>query len=405
MLVGLLLVTRGGSLLKHTLGVLLLAWRRILLASAAAAIAGVLIGETGAVVITGSIPPPLMAHIVVLIFASVLAYCTALTVFVEEILHGLLNTIRMVEGDAAAGARAAAVIAEREAGEAGSGIMRLFGKRQPPPPQADATARAFVAPSIDPMRTIEAQQSAADFDATEAFITTSPRPRVDARPVRADQLPRIGWAASGPQSATIDESAPVDSATDGGDLGLALPDAQPFVPSELPLESQASDDSPLVEPSTFLVPAQPESSTPPEASVPEPAAATQPPPLEPIPVRTPSVVASDPVVSASSSAPAVTSPTPPAVNGGTVEGERWEPPSAVSVLPPEAASDEAGEGGFGEAARPTRPLSRPSRPLDGAPDAVSGRGIWSRISQALVGNTNAATTPDAPASDSGAPPA
>ncbi len=386
MLVGLLLVTRGGSLLKHTLGVLLLAWRRILLASAAAAVAGVLIGEIGAVIITGLVPPPLMAHLVVLIFAAVLAYSTALTVFLEEILHGLVNTIRMIEGDAAAGARAAAVIAEREAGEAGSGLMRLFGRRSPPQPPAETTARAFVAPTVDSMRSIEIQQSEADFDATEAFVTTSPRPRVDARPVRADQLPRIGWAASGPHSsgsdeppATADADAPTD---DGSDLSLALPEAALLAPAEVQPEPSMS----TVE---RKAPSQPSTSV-------------QPATLAPIPVRTP-VVSSPAGVSAADADTPSAEPATPSSQG--TPGEPWTPPSAVTVLPPGTATDDALAGGYGGAARPTRPL-RPSRPLDSAPDAPSGRGIWSRISQALVGNTSSPSTPlapDAPADDKDRP--
>jgi len=385
-LVGLLLVTRGGSLLKHTLGVLLLAWRRIMLASAAAAVAGVLIGEIGAVIITGLVPPPLMAHLVVLIFASVLAYSTALTVFFEEILHGLVNTIRMVEGEATAGARAAAVIAEREAGEAGSGLMRLFGRRSPPQPPAETTARAFVAPTVDSMRSIEIQQSEADFDATEAFVTTSPRPRVDARPVRADQLPRIGWAASGSDisgsnepPATADADAPAD---DGSDLGLALPEAAPLAPADVQPEPSAS---------TF------------EGKAPsQPSAPVQPATLAPIPVRTPVVSSPAGVSAADADMP---SADPATLTTSGTPGESWTPPSAVTVLPPGTATDDALASGYGEAARPTRPL-RPSRPLDSAPDAPSGRGIWSRISQALVGNTSSPSmplAPDVPADDKDRP--
>jgi hypothetical protein len=357
-----------------------------MLASAAAAVAGVLIGEIGAVIITGLVPPPLMAHLVVLVFAAVLAYSTALTVFFEEILHGLVNTIRMVEGDLAAGARAAAVIAEREAGEAGSGLMRFFGKRPLPQPPAETTARAFVAPTVDSMRSIEIQQSEADFDATEAFVTTAPRPRVDARPVRADQLPRIGWAASGPQTsggedppATADADAPTD---DGSDLGLALPEAPQLAPADV-----------LPEPST---------STTEGAAPSQPSPLAQPATLAPIPVRTPAVSSPMGISAADADTP---SAEPGVLSSPGTPGDAWVPPSAVTVLPPSTATDDALAGGYGEAARPTRPL-RPSRPLDSAPNAPSERGIWSRISQALVGNTNPPSTPlapDAPADDKDRP--
>jgi hypothetical protein len=99
-------------------------------------------------------------------------------------------------------------------------------------------------------------------------------------------------------------------------------------------------------------------------------------------VRTPSA----PPLEPAPSAPASDADTP-ALDG---EDERatWSPPSSVSILPPMPA-DDADSLAYGEASRPTRPLSRPnSRPLDAAPDPSAGRGIWSRISQALVGNTD-----------------
>jgi hypothetical protein len=341
-LVGLLLVTRGGSLLKHALGVLLLAWRRILLAGSAAAIAGVLIGEAGAVAITGRIPPPLLAHVIVLLFAAALAYCTAFTVLLDEIIHGILNTIRMLEGDVTAGARAAAVIAEREAGEAGTGLMRIFGKKAPKPPAAE-TAGAFVAPAAAEARALEVAQTQADVEATEQFITTGPRPRVDARPVRADQLPRIGWTAEQEAQIAAAVAAPAAAAT------------APLVAQEEPVGSSSSGQALL---------------------------------LPPIPVRTPS---------AAPAAPEPASPVPDAdmpAPDGEDERTTWSPPSSVSISPPMPA-DDADSLAYGEASRPTRPLSRPnSRPLDAAPDPSAGRGIWSRISQALVGNTDSTDSTD-----------
>src|SRR5262245_61406164 len=148
------MVTRGGSLLKHALGVLLLAWRRILLASSAAGVAGVLIGETIAVAATKEIPPPLMAHVVIGLFAVALAYGTAFTVFLEEIIHGLIATIRLLEGEVAAGARAAAIIAEREAGEVGTGLMRLFGAHPKPAIASQTPPQAFVAPEVNEVASV-----------------------------------------------------------------------------------------------------------------------------------------------------------------------------------------------------------------------------------------------------------
>src|SRR5262249_50706679 len=170
----------------------------MLLASATAGVASVLIGETFAVVATKQIPPPLMAHVVVGLFAVGLAYGTAFTIFIEEIIHGIIATIRLIEGEAAAGARAAAIIAEREAGQVGTGLMRLLGARPKPSVGARRPPQAYVAPEVMAVAGAQAlgvTQTEADIEATESFLTTTPRRRGNARPGRADQLPRIGWTA------------------------------------------------------------------------------------------------------------------------------------------------------------------------------------------------------------------
>jgi len=118
-----------------------------------------------------------------LIFASMVAYSVMLTVLIEELFLGTIDTVRVLEGDIEGGARALAVASERKAGEAGSGIMRWLGHA---PNNRGAKVGAVTYTPIS--------ETQADIEATDEFTSTMPRPRVNARPVSADQLPRIGWA-------------------------------------------------------------------------------------------------------------------------------------------------------------------------------------------------------------------
>lgn len=321
---GFLLVTRGGDLLKHALGVLLLAWRRMLLAGAAALVGGLLVGEMAAVVATSRIPPPLMAQVVIAIFAVILAYAASMTVFLEELLHGIIATIRLIEGDVAAGARTAAVIAEREAGEVGTGLMRLFGAQQKPNPATTKAATAApqslsaaVATATRGGATGETEDAIA---ATEEFAITAPRPRVDARPVRADQLPRIGWAAE---------------ATEAGS-GAALAATAPAAPS----------------------PPLPEARSSVQAS-----------PLPPLPVRTSSQPLPPPAPQEDMPPPASAAAPAPGRVAAEETGTSSRRPVATEQAPGEEAAD-----AFGAQGRPTRPLSRPnSQPL--APGEENSAGL------------------------------
>lgn len=330
---GFLLVTRGGDLLKHALGVLLLAWRRMLLVGAAALVGGLLVGEMAAVVASGRIPPPLMAQVVIAIFAVVIAYAASMTVFLEEVVQGIIATIRLIEGDVTAGARAMAVIAEREAGDVGTGLMRLFGAK--PAPAAAAPTPVATGAMTSGGTLGETEDAIA---ATEDFVTTAPRPRVDARPVRADQLPRIGWAAEADQASSAAAATAVSA---------------PIPP------------------------------------LPEARSSVQSPPLPSLPVRTPSQ--SLPLPDAQQDTPPPTVAAPATRPLPAEAAETWAPPSAATALPP----GEQETGAFGARGRPTQPLSRPnSQPLDAGADNQSGRGVWSRTSQPLVGKIDEPTGGD-----------
>lgn len=256
MAVGFTIVYFAGRVLRHIGGILLLCWRRMLWAALITGGVGLVVAEIGGSSVTKQIPAPLPAQIVALLFAIGLGYGAALTALLAEMLIGALETIQMLEGDAEAGARATAVIGERVGGELSGfvgwvdaravAVMTMLKGRgagrsasthpasarqsaekqrlssaasqaaKPNRPQKGARAPAALAqrPPLEFQRgaasgrayTQAAQPEAqvevvtlnletlADIAATEEFINTSPRPKVNARPVAANQLPRIEWA-------------------------------------------------------------------------------------------------------------------------------------------------------------------------------------------------------------------
>jgi hypothetical protein len=199
--VGNQIIRMAGHFLTHGLGILLLCWRRMSRAALITFGGGFVLVEIVGTAFTGHFPAPVLTHVVALIFALVAAYAVALTVFIDELFVGSIDLIRVLQGDMSAGARALAIATERRAGEAGGGIMRWLGVR-PQAQQADAQADAVALPEWPAGAQDEAvlgpedqwKQTQADIDATDEFLTTAPRPRVNARPVQASQLPRIEWA-------------------------------------------------------------------------------------------------------------------------------------------------------------------------------------------------------------------
>jgi len=311
------MIRRAGDILKHTVGVLLLVWRRVLYAIGIGGAVAFLLAEAAGCLVSHSFPPPLLTHAVALLFAFAVAWGAAVTMFIEELLTGLLDTTHFLEGHVEAGARAAAIIAEREAGEAGRGISRLFGRprRQWPPMTVKATAMA-PAPATTPAPLTEADITRADIAATEEFAVTAPRPAVGARPVPAVRLPRIEWA-----------NAP-----------LSPPDT-----------SDTSDATKL-----------------PADSAPAAALAEMP----PIPL-----------------APARDEPGDDAHENAHDDADDDPDTGGSSAIPFADAADAAVVADVADAARdaasPSLPRPSTTRPLT---HLDAERGIWSRISQALVGN-------------------
>jgi hypothetical protein len=214
--VGIQIIRLAGHFMTHALGIVLLCWRRMSRAALIAfGVAFVLVEVVGSALL-GQFPAPALTGVVALIFALAAAYAVALTVFIDELFIGSVDLIRVLQGDTAAGAHALALATERRVGEAGSGVMRWLGVRprssveavvtQEPPAEVTEAAGA----QYETVSSAEDQwkQTQADIEATDEYLSTAPRPRVNARPVQASQLPRIEWAVENLESETHSPPSP-----------------------------------------------------------------------------------------------------------------------------------------------------------------------------------------------------
>jgi hypothetical protein len=220
------ILQKAGLILKHMLGVVLLAWRRMARAGLISWGVGFILVELIGSLIAHQFSGPVLAltSVVALIFASMVAYSVMLTVLIEELFLGAINTVRVLEGDIEGGARALAVASERKAGEAGSGIMRWLGHATS---NREAKAGTVTYAPIS--------ETQADIEATDEFTSTMPRPRVNARPVSAGQLPRIGWAleqlepVEHVEAPTIADAHVDDAALPAAPQGSATADPSPAI--------------------------------------------------------------------------------------------------------------------------------------------------------------------------------
>jgi hypothetical protein len=308
------LVSFVGALLKHIIGVLLLCWRRMLRVGLITFGIGVVVAILIAVIGTGQAIPSAPALIVALLLGLALAYGAALTVLVEELILGVIDIIRMIEGDISAGAHIAEVVAEREVGEVGQGLRRLIGlpvskrastqsgaalpsltsaqaKPQQPAPNparsaaavaelaatAAAAAGAATIASATPHAEPAAPSTASTTPASPTASTsppssTSPTSSTDAlgpngEPVPADRLPRIAWtyeheairpAAAQPAASVAPIEEPVAPSTPSV---APIAEAAPVADATTPVVSEATTTVPARGdfPNTFaeLAPASP----------------------------------------------------------------------------------------------------------------------------------------------------
>lgn len=196
-LVGLAGFRLAGTFLKHALGLLMLCWRRMLRASAIAALIGIIATEILACLATGQFPPPLLAQLVSAALALVLAYSAALTVLLYELFAGALDTIRMLMGDAEAGIRAASATVDHETGNVRATLRRLVGLLVKPPTAASAAA-AVTLPPLAARSGRGRMPTDAESEGTDAGSVPPHPPRITAWPVPASQLPRIAWTYEEP---------------------------------------------------------------------------------------------------------------------------------------------------------------------------------------------------------------
>ncbi len=248
-------IRHTGNALRHALGALLLAWRHAVRAAGIALLVGIAIAESVGALVTHHFPPYLLTHVVALAVGIAVAYCVGLTVLADELIKGTLALVRMALGEVEAGARTAAVIAEREVGDVWGWARRLvLGRDATGPsaalpitrrpglaapagpgstlrpsartlgqfpaassgagaagalssqpgalaPQSGDPARLRVPPRLGaapaPSSAPRRDETLEDIAATDAFRKTAPPAPADAHPVRADRLPRIEWAAEG----------------------------------------------------------------------------------------------------------------------------------------------------------------------------------------------------------------
>ncbi len=205
------IVSFVGAFLKHIIGVLLLCWRRMLRAGLIAFAIGVVLVLLVAVIATGQAYPGPLALVIALIFGAALAYGIALTVLIEEFLLGVVDLIRLLEGDSKAVTHITAAVTEREVGEVGRGLRRLIGlplasAAPPAAPTLPALPRSPAAPprrAPNPARPLSATLDAAASIASIAASAASrgaapgaPEPPASATAAPDARLPAPACAAA-----------------------------------------------------------------------------------------------------------------------------------------------------------------------------------------------------------------
>lgn len=240
---------------RQIVGVVLVYWQRVLRVGLLTAFAAIIATEGISAYMTASFPPPPGTHLVAGALAFALGYGVAITTLAALLLKGGLRFIRHLEGDAQAGAHAAALFARREVGDLGARLRRTSSgtsrtatahqaiARVAPKSRPVVNGRALAAstavgavglavsrdatsnsmPRVKPpsdVHYIEPLGSRRDPD--DALIWT-PVPGMQALPVLATRLPRIEWTYD-------DLSAPVfaQSSLYSSPETAPLPDQSPW---------------------------------------------------------------------------------------------------------------------------------------------------------------------------------
>jgi hypothetical protein len=265
-----------GGILRHAVSVILRCWTRVARAAGIAGLIGFVITEIAASVLTQRFPAAGAAHLVALALGAALAYAAGITVFANELIRGTTDAVRLLMGEAEAGAHAAAIRVEREAGKASIGLAPLLrparltpavpGPRAGEASHAPASAAARrvrrnaddgrgaedLAPASDVARRAQRPGDAATGETLAALASktrheakpeteavTEPLPPIIGRPVPADRLPRIGWLVDKPDGQ-------VDTATTAAHAAppqTPAPITRPLSPETSPAPSVPAPDA------------------------------------------------------------------------------------------------------------------------------------------------------------------
>ena len=448
---GIELIRLGAGALRHILGVLLLAWRRIVRTAGTALIAGIVVTELVGSLVTHHFPPYLLTHVVALAIGIVVAYCVALMVLVDELLKGTFDLVRLALGEVEAGARAAEIIAEREVGEVWGWARRLAAGRDAVPENLTPRPRLVASPRTTtagrtpttaasggprasartlgqfplPRTTTGAPSPAAasdptdparlrvpprlgvthppasapaprdetrdDIAATDVFRKTAPPTPANAHPVRADQLPRIEWAAEGlAAGAALLESALAARARHARQ-------GSPADHSHSPTPAPTTDETPLE-----AMPPLPRRSP---AATSENAANTPTSGAPPSPLAAPVSDSSSAVAAAAPATVPLAPPLPPHAPATVPLAPPAVERAAASPTMPLAPDPDPP----GEQATAPRPFPRPSSPVRTVPvitDAATTAALEAAAPETVAQPAQAPVdpapaTPGAPADDAG----
>lgn len=236
-------ISATGRIVRHALGVVLLAWLRAFRAGVIAGVAGLVATEIIGSILARQFPPPGVVHLVGILLGAALAYGVAITVIADELVVGIVDGIRLLLGEAEAGARAMVAITEHGAEDVLGNVLHLTGLQR------------WVRPGG---REQPAGLSPETLAELASLAPSMLRTRVAARPVKPDELvvPAVRPTSVAPAIVV--------------DPPLATPATQPVVPATAPLAvSPAARVEPAVaQPTAPIVPNDPRATIP-LATVPE----------------------------------------------------------------------------------------------------------------------------------------
>jgi hypothetical protein len=431
-------LTIAGHVLRHAMGVLLLCWLRALKWGAIAGLTGFAATEIAAFTLTHAFPPDGLTQVVAFALGAALAFGVAVTIIADELVVGVIDTVRLLTGEAEAGVRAAAIAARRDVGESSGRVLSLIGlggvaaagvARQttpqdvlPAPPRVALGPQDEVGPRLEALRarvpsssvarTAQPQTSAIEnpWAATLTPVSEWPSGKVAAvhpAPAQEDTAPATPSAAS-TNVGMIGRAATDEALTHaGGPNSVTRPLAQPVHATNLPRIDWATEEPPEASPEPISEvrgdrydafgaaspTTQPMSDAPslaePSAwhihetmpAMPErwhdPSAAAEPEPEE---------AGITPVDLFGAPSRAEANPAPPADVVAPERNARTPQPANIAADEPDASTPEPADVGTHEPEALSSPLPQEPQPVSAEDVIERPRGsVWDHISQVLAG--------------------